>query len=99
MDVAQIAKRTQEQGVAAWIDYLNQLRLNELLVRLSSQDVNLELALAELQKMKGNIATLIENNRGGVKGMHGFIAEAADVGILSADAAIAFERISRAVFS
>lgn len=84
MDVAQIAKRTQEQGVAAWIDYLNQLRLNELLVRLSSQDVNLELALAELQKMKGNIATLIENNRGGVKGMHGFIAEAADVGIENA---------------
>lgn len=31
MDVLQIAKNTQEQGAAAWVDYLNQLRLNELL--------------------------------------------------------------------
>ena len=31
MDVSQIAKSTQEQAVAAWVDYLNQLRLNELL--------------------------------------------------------------------
>lgn len=84
MDVAQIVKSTQEQGAAAWIDYLNQLRLNELLAKLTSQDMNLEQALAELQKMKVNIAALIENNRGGAKGMHGFIAEAAEVGIENA---------------
>ena len=84
MDDVQIAKNTQEQGIAAWIDYLNQLRLNELLVRLSSQDVNLEQALAELQKLKTNIDALIETNRGGVKGMHGFIAEAAEVGVENA---------------
>lgn len=64
MDVAQIVKSTQEQGVAAWVDYLNQLRLNELLAKLTSQNMNLEQALAELQKMKVNIAALIENNRG-----------------------------------
>ena len=52
MDVAQIVKSTQEQGVAAWVDYLNQLRLNELLAKLTSQNMNLEQALAELQKMK-----------------------------------------------
>ena len=80
MDVAQIVKSTQEQGVAAWVDYLNQLRLNELLAKLTSQNMNLEQALAELQKMKVNIAALIENNRGGAKGMHGFIAETAEVG-------------------
>ena len=41
MDVAQIVKSTQEQGVAAWVDYLNQLRLNELLAKLTSQNMNL----------------------------------------------------------
>lgn len=84
MDITKIVKSTQEQGVAAWTDYLNQLRLNELLAKLSSQDINLEQALAELQKMKVNIAALIEHNRGGAKGMHGFIAEAAEVGIENA---------------
>ena len=67
MDVAQIVKSTQEQGVAAWVDYLNQLRLNELLAKLTSQNMTLEQALAELQKMKVNIAALIENNRGAQK--------------------------------
>lgn len=50
MDVAQIVKSTQEQGFAAWVDYLNQLRLNELLAKLAAQGINLEQALAELQK-------------------------------------------------
>ena len=55
MDVAQIVKSTQEQGFAAWVDYLNQLRLNELLAKLAAQDINLEQALAELQKMKTSL--------------------------------------------
>ena len=84
MDVSQIAKSTQEQAVAAWVDYLNQLRLNELLAKLAAQDINLEQALAELQKMKDAIAAVIETNRGGTKGAHGFIAEAAEVGIRNA---------------
>ena len=84
MDVAQIVKSTQEQGFAAWVDYLNQLRLNELLEKLAAQDINLEQALAELQKMKVNIADLIASNRGGGKGMHGFLAEAAETGIENA---------------
>lgn len=84
MDVAQIVKSTQEQGFYAWIDYLNQLRLNELLAKLATQDINLEQALAELQKMKVDIAAMIASNRGGGKGIHGFIAEAAEVGIENA---------------
>ncbi len=81
MDVAQIVKSTQEQGFAAWVDYLNQLRLNELLAKLAAQDINLEQALVELQKMKLDIANLILTNRGGEKGLHGYIAEAAEAGI------------------
>lgn len=75
------AQFVQQQAVAAWIDYLNQLRLNQLLEKLFSQDTNLESALAELQKTKNVIISLIENNRGGTKGIHGFIAEAAESGI------------------
>lgn len=84
MDVAQIVKSTQEQAFAAWVDYLNQLRLNELLAKLAAQDINLEQALAELQKMKIDIAALIASNRGGGKGLHGYIAEAAEAGIENA---------------
>jgi len=84
MDAVKILKSTQEQALAAWIDYLNQLRLNELLAKLASQDINLEQALAELQKMKDNISDLITSNRGGTKGLHGFIAEAAETGIENA---------------
>ena len=77
-------KRTQEQATAAWINLLNQKRIDELVRALFEQDINLEQALAELQKMKANIQKLIESNRGGDKGIHGFIAEAAEVGIENA---------------
>lgn len=84
MDTVQIAKTSQEQAVAAWINYVNQLRINELLEKLTAQDSNLEQALSELQKAKVNIAALLASNRGGTKGAHGFIAEAAEAGIENA---------------
>ena len=88
MDATKIAKSTQEQAVAAWIDQLNQLRLDELLAKLAAQDINLEQALAELQKMKAAIAEVIEPKtgkmRGNTKGVHGFIAEIAYVYIQNA---------------
>ena len=83
MDVLQIAKNTQEQGVAAWVDYLNQLRLNELLEKLAAQDINLEQALAELQKFKdfiGDPARIL----GSTSTKHGEIAENAQVYISNA---------------
>ncbi len=88
MEVSQIAKSTQEQAVAAWIDQLNQLRLDELLAKLADQDINLEQALAELQKMKAAIDDVIKTKtgkmRGNTKGVHGFIAEIAEVYIQNA---------------
>ncbi len=83
MDVAQIAKSSQEQAVAAWIDYINQLRINELLTKLASQDINLENALAELQKFKdfiGDPAHIL----GSTTTKHGEIAENAQVYISNA---------------
>ena len=88
MEVSQIAKSTQEQAVAAWIDQLNQERLDELLAKLADQDINLEQALAELQKMKAAIDDVIKTKtgkmRGNTKGVHGFIAEIAEVYIQNA---------------
>lgn len=81
MDSGSVIKSTQEQASAAWIDYLNQLRLSALVEKLSAQDGNLERALEELSKAKTTIAEeIIARNRGGTKGMHGFIAEVMESG-------------------
>ncbi len=85
MTTTQIAASTQEQAVAAWIDSLNQLRLDRLVAHLSAQDANLEGALAELQKLKTSVfEEVVSRNRGGDRGMHGFIAERLQVYIENA---------------
>jgi hypothetical protein len=82
MDAEKIAKSSQEQAVAAWIDYLNQLRLSKLLEALSKQDGNYAAAIETLKKSLATIKDeIIDRNRGGLKGMHGFIAEVAECGI------------------
>lgn len=57
MDNTQILKSTQEQAVASWINQLNQIRLDDLVEKLTAQDCNLENALDELQKFKDFIGT------------------------------------------
>lgn len=85
MSAEKIIKSTQEQAVASWINYLNQLRLNELVGKLLNQDMNLENALREIQNLKESINTdVIIKNRGGTKGMHGFIGERVQVSIANA---------------
>lgn len=77
-----IVKSDQEQAVASWINYLNQVRLDRLFKALQAQNTNLNQAL---QTLKSTLSTIREDiiirNRGGVKGMHGFIAEVAECGI------------------
>ncbi|MGA6128977.1 MULTISPECIES: hypothetical protein [unclassified Microbacterium] len=81
-DPQTLAKTNQEQAVAAWVNYLNQLRLDNLLSAFRRQDVNLEDALASVDEAIRKIdLEVITSNRGGVKGMHGFIAEVAEVGV------------------
>ncbi len=75
MNVEKTVKSTQEQAVASWIHYLNQQRINELLYGLSRQNINLDNALKELDELKKSISKLIQTNRGGIKGIHGFVAE------------------------
>ena len=81
-DPEELAKTNQEQAVAAWFNYLNQLRLDKLLSDFRQQDVNLRDALASINESIRMIdLEVVAANRGGVKGMHGFIAEVAEVGI------------------
>ncbi len=77
-----ITKSNQEQAVASWINYLNQVRLDRLLSTLHTQNGNLEQALQTLDNTFAMIRDeIIIRNRGGIKGMHGFIAEVAECGI------------------
>lgn len=81
-DAAELTKSNQEQVAAAWINHLNQLRLERLLNALTRQNENLQDALASLDAAMRRIdLEVVEANRGGVKGMHGFIAEVAEVGV------------------
>lgn len=82
LDPQKLAKTNQEQAVAAWINYLNQLRLDNLLRAFRQQDINLQDALASVDEAIRKIdLEVVASNRGGVKGMHGFIAEVAEVGV------------------
>ncbi|KXO90004.1 hypothetical protein AXK56_07640 [Tsukamurella pulmonis] len=81
-DIDGVAKSGQEQAVAAWVDHLNRLRIDALLSSWGAQDDNLRASLASItDAMRAINSTIIDSNRGGLKGMHGFIAEAAEVGI------------------
>ena len=77
-----ILQSTQEQAAAAWINTLKQMRIDTMLQDFLKQDLNLESALFSLSNAKTRIVEeIIDRNRGGTKGMHGYIAEAWEVGI------------------
>lgn len=92
MKIDRIAKSSQEQAVASWINYLNQSRLDSLMKGLQSEQVNFENATDMIDRTLKIIENDIVNNgkgRGGQKGMHGFIAEVAECGIGNARSQIA----------
>ena len=84
MEIGKVIKSTQEQAVASWINYLNQVRIDRLMEALAREQDNLETALNIINETLSTIGRDIVNNglgRGGERGMHGFIAEVAEVGI------------------
>ena len=84
MDSAYTKKSSQEQAVASWIDYLNQIRIDRLVGRLSEEQVNLEQATKTIHETIETIDKDIVNKglgRGGTDGMRGYIAEAAQCGL------------------
>lgn len=79
------AKRTQEQATAAWVEQLNKLRIDEMFLRLSKQNLNFKSAWNELQELKTSILEeVVSRGRGGQYGMHGFIGERCQVYIENA---------------
>ena len=84
MATEDIVKSNQEQAVASWVNYLNQVRLDRLVEFMQNQDLNLHDAMADIDNTFSQIEELINSNRGGTYGLHGFIAEAAEVGISNA---------------
>lgn len=84
MSGERIAKSTQEQAVAAWIDFRNVLRLHELAEKLANQDINFEAAMAELQKLKIFVSDPA-HILGSIKQKHGEIAEHVQVAFMNAE--------------
>ncbi|WP_405497557.1 hypothetical protein [Nocardia sp. NBC_00511] len=81
-DAAEFVTNAQEQAVASWVSYLNQLRVDNLLSALGQRDEHLRDALASVDEAVRKIdLEVVAANRGGQHGMHGFIAEIAEVGI------------------
>lgn len=85
--VNRVAKSTQEQAVASWITYLNQIRIDTLIERLNQQDINLEEALKELEELKKFIGDP-DHILGNPATKHGEIAEHMQVNIANARRAI-----------
>ena len=84
---ARMVKSTQEQAVASWITYLNQVRLDTLIARLDQQDINLEEALKELEELKKFLEDPV-HILGSNSTKHGEIAEHMQVNIANARRAI-----------
>lgn len=82
-----ITKSSQEQAVAAWINYLRVLRMETLLDKLSAQDCNLEKALKALNEVKVFISNP-EHILGSFATKHGEAAEHMQVGFSNAEAAV-----------
>lgn len=83
--MAKFVRSNQEQAAASWVNYLNQLRIDHLLSSFTQQDENLLNALASVNEAIRVIdLEVVTANRGGQHGMHGFIAEIAEVGISNA---------------
>lgn len=91
MNTEKIFKSTQEQAVAAWTGYLNQIRIERLFEAFSDisidENINLENAIQTINSTLTTIKTdIIEKGKGigGKTGIHGYIAEAAECGIENA---------------
>ena len=79
-----IAKSSQEQAVAAWIDYCNHLRFLDLAERLAKQNINFDKAVAELQKLK-EFVSQPEHILGSMFTKHGEVAEHVQVRFANAE--------------
>ena len=93
--MVQVANRAFYQGIGAYVNCLNNLRIQDLQIAMKIIDdearrvvLNKDIASKILNYTKDNIEDVILKKRGGDYGSHGFIAEFAEAGIVNARRAI-----------
>ena len=89
--VNQIFNQAFNQGIGAYVNCLNNLRIQDLQIAMKMIEdearnviFNKDNASKILDYAKDNIEDVIVKNRGGDRGVHGFIAEFAEAGIVNA---------------
>lgn len=73
------AKIAEQNGLAAAVSWFKAIRIENLVEQMRKVDLREANAMAELEKLARSVEKLIESNRGGDKGIHGFIGERAQV--------------------
>ena len=93
--VNRIFNQAFNQGIGAYVNCLNNLRIQDLQIAMKIIEdearnviLNKDNASKILDYAKDNIEDVIVKNRGGDRGVHGFIAEFAEAGIVNARRAI-----------
>ena len=74
----------KQNGASAIIAWLKSIRIAKLLEEMRTIDFRKESAMEELRELTESVQHLISSNRGGDKGIHGFIGERAQVYISNA---------------
>jgi hypothetical protein len=82
-NTARAVKSTQEQATAAWINHMNQVRVETMMENLRQQDLNLEGAMKELAELKSFVGNPNEI-LGSSLTKHGEIAEHVQVNFSNA---------------
>ena len=86
--VYEVTTTTRDQTTAGFVDMLKQIRLDNLLQKLTEISGRRDDATAEIETLRADIIKLIDSNRGGIKGVHGFIGERVQVVFCNARAII-----------
>lgn len=74
----------EQQGASATIAWLKSIRIANLLEQMREIDFRKDNAMEELKTLTESVEQLLNTNRGGDKGIHGFIGERAHVYITNA---------------
>lgn len=74
----------EQNGLVSAIDCLKNVRLQDQSIQLGMLSMRHNEAATEIQKLRLSIDSLIASNRGGSKGVHGFIGERAQVHLSNA---------------
>lgn len=79
---------SEQNGLVSSVEFERNLRLKDQSVQIDLLAIRHNEATDEIEKLRTSINSLIASNRGGTKGVHGFIGERAQVYLRNARASI-----------